>query len=155
MQGGREPTASVAHPQGFPIFPLFCSFAEYVEKNNILLHWPEMTTADSGSVFPLTTVWSPPAPCPSVWGYIGSSCEPPHYSAVWATNEGYYSPGICFEGYTSGCDMAWRSAEPGETAVICVPRYTLPRCSPARSSTWRVSLTKVKRVGLFRPVLCH
>ena len=42
--------------------------------------------------------------------------------SVWY-NGGYYSPGICFSGYTSGCVPTSGYFQSGETAALCVPRY--------------------------------
>ena len=75
----------------------------------------------------LTTVWTPE--CSSIFHFYETStksCLPPEYDAVW-DNNGYYSPGICFSGYTSGCSPTWyNDIEPGETAAHCVPRYVPP-----------------------------
>ncbi|KAK3377505.1 hypothetical protein B0H63DRAFT_477325 [Podospora didyma] len=91
-----------------------------------------------GVVQPLTTVWSPPAGCPSIIPErqdaislsLAGSCFPPNYRQV-VENWGYYSPGLCIKGYTVGCTaqqgetrdgMAIKS---GETAAWCVPsQYT-------------------------------
>ncbi|MBE3041995.1 hypothetical protein IMZ48_05320 [Candidatus Bathyarchaeota archaeon] len=54
------------------------------------------------------------------------SCHPPDFMSIWSNN-GYYSPGICFSGYTPGCSVTWGDdIEPGETATNCVPRYVPP-----------------------------
>ncbi|KAB5578684.1 hypothetical protein GE09DRAFT_558335 [Coniochaeta sp. 2T2.1] len=53
-----------------------------------------------------------------------SNCCPPEFSRVWSW--GFYSPGVCPGGYTSGCNWKNRLGEawattPGESAVWCVP----------------------------------
>ena len=78
----------------------------------------------TGSVFPLTTVWTPP--CGAYYRAehrLTTSCHAPDVLSVWVHREGYYSPGICFQGYTVGCKVSWKPVEPDETAVVCVPRY--------------------------------
>ncbi|KAJ3546494.1 hypothetical protein NM208_g1966 [Fusarium decemcellulare] len=58
-------------------------------------------------IAPLTTVWVAAEGCPSIVQFGGdfdtsTSCYPPDYESVWYSY-GFYSPGICPEGYTSGC----------------------------------------------------
>lgn len=75
-------------------------------------------------VFNLTTVWTPP--CDSVFHLADAkttSCLPPDASLEWITDGGYYSPGICFSGYTSGCSAEHTGTKRNQTAAICVPRY--------------------------------
>ncbi|KAL6401765.1 hypothetical protein AUP68_14219 [Ilyonectria robusta] len=80
-------------------------------------------------IVPLTTVWSPPDGCPSIvtfggFATITLSCYPPDYESLWY-NYGFYSPGICPSGYTSGCtptDTDYGGPiRPTETAAVCVP----------------------------------
>ncbi|KAI8722715.1 hypothetical protein NCS52_00416200 [Fusarium sp. LHS14.1] len=84
----------------------------------------------SSLIEPLTTVWTIPDGCPSPVplvddGHtIDSSCYPPDYWTIWESF-GFYSPGICPRGYTSGCkvtDSAYGgTVRPTETAAICIP----------------------------------
>lgn len=81
-------------------------------------------------IFPLTTIWTPP--CNSVFHLSDAktkSCLPPDASPDWIEDGGYYSPGICFSGYTSGCEFKPTGVEGGVSAAICVPRY-IPPFSP-------------------------
>ena len=91
-----------------------------------------------GEVQPLTTVWTPPAGCPTIVQFqsisgVGSPvadqhCAPPNYQNVW-WNNGYYSPGVCPSGYTvaatigSGQTLNDNLVGPDQTAGICVPRW--------------------------------
>lgn len=89
----------------------------------------DMAADSSGNdkAVPLTTVWTPE--CGSILSSdqtSTASCQPPNWDVVWL-EFGYYSPGICFNGYTAGCDITYRDIEPGETAMNCVPRYVLNR----------------------------
>ncbi|KAH7114630.1 hypothetical protein EDB81DRAFT_920569 [Dactylonectria macrodidyma] len=95
-------------------------------------HRPYSTIHTSGpldtfDIVPLTTVWSAPEDCPSIlqFEYVesSSSCYPPDYSAVFYYDR-FYSPGICPDGYTSGCkptDTDYGPIRSTETAAICVP----------------------------------
>ncbi|KAH7237286.1 hypothetical protein B0J15DRAFT_570128 [Fusarium solani] len=85
----------------------------------------------SSLIEPLTTVWTIPDDCPSSVPLVGdehttldSSCYPPDYWTIWESF-GFYSPGICPHGYTSGCtvtDSAYGgTVRPTEAAAICVP----------------------------------
>ncbi|KAK7923571.1 hypothetical protein PG985_007642 [Apiospora marii] len=108
-----------------------------------------MTTTDPGSVptraasgaGPLTTVFHTPEFCgPDRWTDIGthplssSICMPPNFMNYYGNRGGMYSPGICPDGYTEGCDFptalpAMENGTPlyggpllaGETARICCP----------------------------------
>ncbi|KAF7548174.1 hypothetical protein G7Z17_g7221 [Cylindrodendrum hubeiense] len=81
-------------------------------------------------IAPLTTAWAIPDDCPSPVQLINggatlaSSCNPPDYKNVWYSH-GVYSPGICFSGYTSGCEHTNTNyggpVKETETAVMCVP----------------------------------
>ena len=77
---------------------------------------------------PLTTAWSFPTDCTETIRWIQTS-PPPSFAAVY-TSFGYYSPGVCFEGYTVGCVPAstvttvnCAPIRPSETVAFCVPRY--------------------------------
>lgn len=53
-------------------------------------------------------------------------CHVPGGRGLWASR-GFYSPGMCFEGYSAGCtgNHHWNSGfmiRKDETAVKCVPR---------------------------------
>ncbi|KAJ3466625.1 hypothetical protein MRS44_004189 [Fusarium solani] len=84
----------------------------------------------SSLIEPLTTVWTIPDDCPSSVPLVGDehttldSCCPPDYWTIWESF-GFYSPGICPHGYTSGCtvtDSAYGgTVRPTEAAAICVP----------------------------------
>ncbi|KAF5026414.1 hypothetical protein F66182_1479 [Fusarium sp. NRRL 66182] len=88
------------------------------------------TSGEGGEfdIAPLTTIWTVGEGCASVVTFanlasIDASCYPPDYERVWYDG-GYYSPGICPSGYTSGCRPSSGDGEPvktTETAVICVP----------------------------------
>lgn len=93
-----------------------------------------MTTENA--IVPLTTIWTPPAGCPSIVSFqsisevygtsrpIDQHCAPPDYENVW-WRHGYYSPGVCFSGYTIGCTgsgiLNSVSIKATETAALCVP----------------------------------
>ncbi len=86
------------------------------------------------AVVPLTTVWAPPAGCPSVVSSqsisqidttsIDQRCAPPDYENVW-WRYGYYSPGVCFSGDTIGCTGSGTlntvAIKATETAALCFP----------------------------------
>ncbi|EEU37187.1 uncharacterized protein NECHADRAFT_78398 [Fusarium vanettenii 77-13-4] len=85
----------------------------------------------SSLIEPLTTIWTIPGGCPSPVPLVDdnhttldSSCYPPDDWTIWESL-GFYSPGICPRGYTSGCkvtDSAYGgTVRPTETAAICVP----------------------------------
>jgi len=89
----------------------------------------------------LTTVFTPPANCPSLVATNDespvSSCMPTDYAnKYWDSNAGYYSPGVCPSGYTVACSRynseQGPAVEDGETALICCPSaYT---CNTAITS---------------------
>ena len=78
------------------------------------------------NTYSLTSVWTPQ--CSPVFNKDQSStksCQPPDYEAI-HDNHGHYSPGICFSGYTVGCDMPVASdIDPEVTVKNCVPRCVL------------------------------
>lgn len=89
----------------------------------------------SSLIEPLTTIWTIPGGCPSPVPLVDdnhttldSSCYPPDDWTIWESL-GFYSPGICPRGYTSGCkvtDSAYGGiVRPTETAAICVPRSVM------------------------------
>ncbi|KAF4471586.1 transmembrane alpha-helix domain-containing [Fusarium albosuccineum] len=102
-------------------------------------------------IAPLTTVWTAAKGCPSIVQFGGdfdtsTSCYPPDYESVWYSY-GFYSPGICPEGYTSGCTPT-DSLEASETAAICVPTsYT---CSSFLLHAFSVSGKKTLSVPAFQ-----
>jgi hypothetical protein len=74
---------------------------------------------------PLTTVWSLPPGCTEI-GDLYGTCAPPNLVGV-HVYDGYYSPGVCYSGYTIGCIATATSVnlEPvkqSETVAFCVPR---------------------------------
>jgi hypothetical protein len=74
---------------------------------------------------PLTTVWSLPAGCTEI-GDVSGTCAPPDLVGV-HVYDGYYSPGVCYSGYTIGCTATATSVnlepvKPSETVAFCVPR---------------------------------
>lgn len=76
---------------------------------------------------PLTTEWSFPASCTNTILGI-EACSPPSFDGVY-NYDGYYSPGVCFAGYSVGCVAAvnvtsvnCESIKPSETVAFCVPR---------------------------------
>jgi hypothetical protein len=87
----------------------------------------------TGLVEPLVTQFIPPPDCVSVFPFriesLGTSatCYPPDFAAIWA-GYGYYSPGLCPEGYTAGCTVTADgfvsdyNVQPDESAYWCVPR---------------------------------
>jgi len=99
-------------------------------RNGLLLR--SGTTQTGRYAVPLTTVWTPPAEsgCRSVVQSSSSSySQPPPGEYIWR-NDGYYSPGICPQGYTVGCTakisvLNGEIITDSETAGICVPRYVL------------------------------
>ena len=113
----------------------FCVLATPAPSRNPVRYRTNDMAVSRRSIFPLTTVWTPP--CASVWHRddIGrASCEPPYRHALDRNQDlhptGYYSPGICFGGYTSGCQRnhtgeGWTS-DSRETAALCVPMYVQP-----------------------------
>ncbi|KAK6540844.1 hypothetical protein TWF694_008228 [Orbilia ellipsospora] len=93
------------------------------------------TLSGNGLVVPLTTIWTPPANCPTrvqsqTYYALSESrkypCAPPYFDQVY-NSWGYYSPGICPSGYTIGCypnptdTLNFRAIAPTETAALCVP----------------------------------
>ncbi|KAF4977062.1 hypothetical protein FDECE_18396, partial [Fusarium decemcellulare] len=102
-------------------------------------------------IAPLTTVWTAAEGCPSIVQFGGdfdtsTSCYPPDYESVWYSY-GFYSPGICPEGYTSGCTPT-DSIRASETAAICVPTsYT---CSSFLLHAFSVSGKKTLSVPAFQ-----
>ena len=81
-------------------------------------------------IVPLTSIWSQESGCPFPVADTFStlSCVPPYHMEVWYNN-GFYSPGICFNGYTVGftttsqvgATLNSESIRAGETAALCVP----------------------------------
>lgn len=72
--------------------------------------------------YPLTDIYTPV--CSSIFGFDdfdSEECVPPDFDVIWES-EGYYSPGICWSGYTAGCSLTYRDLKPGQTAFNCVPR---------------------------------
>jgi len=60
-------------------------------------------------------------------GDISGPCAPPNLLYVWEY-DGYYSPGVCYSGYTIGCTATagtinHEPVKPSETVAFCVPRY--------------------------------
>lgn len=56
-----------------------------------------------------------------------SSCLPTSWDAYWSRDLGYYSPALCFSGWSIGCTRLATTdgpeVAPDETAYECVPRY--------------------------------
>ncbi|KAH8653608.1 hypothetical protein BX600DRAFT_515871 [Xylariales sp. PMI_506] len=110
--------------------------------------------AEAGAeIAPLTTIWSVPSGCPSAVTFqsiseiyhssVDQHCAPPDYENVWWRIGGYYSPGICFSGYTIGCTATGTilnniPIKSTETAAVCVPSgYTCePWFNSADSTIW-------------------
>src|SRR5450756_1798710 len=98
------------------------------------------TTPTSFNVAPLTTTFTPPPPCfsqltsyywkistsvypVSAWysggpdpGVRTDSCYPSSFATI-----DYFSPGICPQGYTSGCVSTSSFSSITETHAICCP----------------------------------
>ncbi|KAM5354723.1 hypothetical protein ACJ41O_001370 [Fusarium nematophilum] len=99
------------------------------ERTYTTIHASDDGHADY-DIAPLTTVWTIPEDCPSPIEFrgagntLGDSCYPPDYESVWY-NGGAYSPGLCFSGYTSGCEPTdtyyGGPLKDTETAIMCVP----------------------------------
>ncbi|KAF1984171.1 hypothetical protein K402DRAFT_406153 [Aulographum hederae CBS 113979] len=89
-----------------------------------------MTAVHDGTTpaAPLTTVFTRPGYCGST-DFASSTCMPPGWDDYWRGDVGYYSPGICPEGYYAACDRPTTGSfvpygpelEPSETATICCP----------------------------------
>jgi hypothetical protein len=78
---------------------------------------------------PLTTAWTFPTDC-TTDNYLlavgTGTCSPPYFSEVYSYH-GYYSPGVCYLGYTIGCiatgtNVNFEPVKPSETVAICVPK---------------------------------
>lgn len=108
--------------------------------------FPTQTIPDGTSSYvirPLTTAFVPPPECPDLisedFDTTSRSCAPDDWSPAGLNWLGYYSPAICPQGYTVGCD-AWNDARrssmedrfgapddtsyypaEGTTAALCVP----------------------------------
>jgi len=83
-------------------------------------------SADNRLAVPLTTVWSFPSGCTEI-GDVYGTCAPPNFVGVFVC-DGYYSPGVCFSGYTIGCtatatSVNFEPVKPSETVALCVPRW--------------------------------
>ncbi|KAK8013237.1 hypothetical protein PG991_009508 [Apiospora marii] len=91
---------------------------------------------------PLTTVFTMPDFCQQPWwtyrdapAVSSSVCMPGNWVDYYGNRRGFYSPGICPQGYTEGCYLPATAARvgengkpwhggpilPGETARICCP----------------------------------
>jgi hypothetical protein len=94
-------------------------------SGNVYTYWP--TAGGSRLAVPLTTAWSFPATCTGTDSVLAiSSCSPPSFKGVYDFH-GYYSPGVCYEGYEIGCvatvaNVNYETVKPGETVAFCVPK---------------------------------
>jgi hypothetical protein len=79
---------------------------------------------------PLTSAFTFPSSCRSAgFGlifYATGVCSPPYFREI-LTYDGYYSPGVCFSGYSIGCIATativnFEPVKPSETVAFCVPR---------------------------------
>jgi hypothetical protein len=83
---------------------------------------------DPALVMPLTTTFTPPC-YHFVRAHDGTQCGPPEMRSVWGSM-GYYSPGVCPEGYIAGCTREPPAVDvfhpfevaDDETAISCIPR---------------------------------
>ncbi|KAH8660174.1 hypothetical protein BX600DRAFT_513802 [Xylariales sp. PMI_506] len=79
----------------------------------------------------LYAIWTPTC-------YPSIACYPWGWEEYWYSKEGYYSPGICPQGFTSGC-QPWSTVqgppiEPTETAIQCVlSGYSCDPADPSRA----------------------
>jgi hypothetical protein len=77
---------------------------------------------------PLTSALSFPSSCLSAdinLIYATGVCSPPYLDEL-LTYDGYYSPGVCFSGYSIGCIATativnFEPVKPSETVAFCVP----------------------------------
>src|SRR3569833_975207 len=79
---------------------------------------------------PQAAVYKLPTGCNDIDGNFEGSCVPPYFVNVWKL-DGYYSPGVCFSGYTIGCypdapTVNHEPVKPSETVASCVQRYARP-----------------------------
>lgn len=110
----------------------------------------DLSTSTTRGAGPLTTVFTMPDFCQQPWWtYVdapavsSSVCMPGNWVDYYGNRRGFYSPGICPQGYTEGCYLPataarfaddgnpWNGDEekpwnggpilPGETARICCP----------------------------------
>ncbi|KAK6828539.1 hypothetical protein PG989_005961 [Apiospora arundinis] len=100
------------------------------------------TTPPSRGAGPLTTVFTMPDFCHTPWwtfpatpAVSSSVCMPGNWVDYYGNRSGFYSPGICPQGYTEGCYLPTSAARfsadgkpwnggpilAGETARICCP----------------------------------
>lgn len=87
------------------------------------------TSPENRIAVPLTSALSFPSTCRT--GDLGlvyetGVCSPPYWWQIYK-NYGYYSPGVCFSGYTIGCIATativnFEPVKPSETVAFCVPR---------------------------------
>lgn len=76
---------------------------------------------DAYRAYPLTDIYTPECGSAISFEDFDTNCAPPHAEDIWM-EDGYYSPALCFSGYTAGCSLSYRAIKPGQTAYNCVPR---------------------------------
>ena len=89
-----------------------------------------LTSPEDRIAVPLTSALSFPSTCLTAdlnLVYATGVCSPSYFWQVYK-NDGYYSPGVCFSGYTIGCIATatlvnFEPVKPSETVGFCVPRY--------------------------------
>jgi len=88
--------------------------------------------------FPLTTAYAQPSGCNGFRGQTVGTCFMPYIANVWSY-AGYFSPGVCFSGFTMGCfpdapTVNYEPVKPSETVAICVPRWVELHLQPGLCS---------------------
>lgn len=138
-----------------PYFALSLSHTRYrtlvLSKTKMATVSGEFSGAVSRTIYPFTTIWTPPSGCPLIvqmpTSQVTSTCvgcsrfitTPTSQAAARCLPSGleliawyaeYYSPGVCMSGYIIGHTQEIGSLnnvhlEVSETAAICIPRQVL------------------------------